>query len=269
MEREKFIELVHSENHGVENDYQTFDIFPKDSFFSEEIIEDLSETMLNLYKKTNNALKKIINKDIEYNSFCLDLINEKSIISTYKGNFLAMPYNKIYDYLIDKEIIKNNETTKILRIEDENGLGLYRAMENIGASISDYFDFSRNIQPAPMEDEILASLYHNEAEDRELLKTWYFGFKNKNQIFKWLEEDKEESIYDFIIKKNPKMLVVQYEVPKSQMLKSDKQVVFKKDCSKVLNKYKLKDFKEIESLEIKKELENKSKIKKTKKNKIS
>lgn len=269
MDREEFIEQVHYKNHGVKNDYQNFDIFPKDSFFSEQISEDLSETMINLHKKTNNVLKKIINKDISYESFCIDLINEKSIVSTYKGTFLAVPYNKIYDYLIDKEIIKNNETIKILRIEDEKGLGLYRSMENIGDSLSDNFDFSRNIQPSPIEDQIIASLYHNEAEDKNLLKNWYFGFKNKNQIFKWLEEGKESSIYNFVIKKNPEILIVEYEVPKSQLLASDKQVVFKKETAKVLNKYKLKDLKKIESLEIEKTLENKRKIKKNKINKIS
>lgn len=269
MKRQEFIEFIHFENHGLENDYQTFNIFPKDSFISEEIINDINETMQNLYKKTNKILEKINIKNIDYKSFCIDLINKNSIISTHNGNFLAIPYNKIYNYLINKELIKNNENEIILRIEDKSGLGLYRAMEKIDKSISDNFDFSRYIQPSPMEDQIISSLYHNIAEDRDLLKEWHFGFANKNQIFNWLEEGEENSIYDFVIKNNPDILIVEYEVPCTQLLKSDKQVVFKIEKAKIVNKYKLKELKNKESLEIQEELNKKTKIKNNKKNKLS
>lgn len=271
MDRKKFIEIMHFENHGIKDDYKTFKLFPKDSFFSEKVEEEngFNNALFSLHQKINKIIKKNINKEIDYKGFCSNLIDKKSMISTYKGDFLTVSYNKIYNYLVDKQIIKNNEKTKILRIEDKNGFGMYRAMENIGKPINVEFDFSRVKQPSPMEDEVLASLYHNITEDENELEKWYFGFKNKSQIFNWLEEEEENSIYEFIIKHNPDMLVVEYEVPNTHLLSSDKQSVFLKEKSQILNKYKLKDLKTKESLEIQKELSKKNKIKNIKKNKIN
>lgn len=271
MDRKNFIEIMHFENHGIKDDYKTFELFPKDSFLSEEVEEenDFNNALLALHQKTNKIIRKMINEEIDYKSFYSDLIDGNSLISTYKGDFLTVSYNKIYNYLVDNQIIKNNKKTKILRVEDENGFGMYRAMENIGKSLSMEFDFSRVTQPSPMEDQVLTSLYHNITENENELEKWYFGFENKSQIFNWLEEAEENSMYEFIIKHNPDILVVEYEVPNTHLLSSDKQSVFIKEKSQILNKYKLSDLKIKESLEIQKELSKKNKIKNIKKNKIS
>lgn len=264
MKRNDFIQKVHYFNHSIENDYENCDIFPKDSFFSVEINEeDISVSIDNLKDKMNEFLKKNLNYEISK----LDLVNllgENSF--TYKS--LSMPYNKLYGYLLDKEIIKeeNIAKTKIYRIENNEGNGLYRSMEKVGKAISDHFDFCRNTQPSPMEDGVLASLFGNMAEDREKNKDWFFGFSSKQEIQNWLEDD---GLHDFIIEHNPEINIVEYEVVASQSIKTEKQIAFRKYKAEKKQSYKLSELDTIESLEIKNSIKSKLKNTQNKKQKIS
>ena len=61
MNRKNFIEVMHFENHGIKDDYKTFEIFPKDSFLSEEVEEenDFNNTLSALHQKTNKIIRKM------------------------------------------------------------------------------------------------------------------------------------------------------------------------------------------------------------------
>lgn len=64
MNRKNFIEVMHFENHGIKDDYKTFEIFPKDSFLSEEVEEenDFNNTLSALHQKTKKIKLKILKK---------------------------------------------------------------------------------------------------------------------------------------------------------------------------------------------------------------
>ena len=263
MNRNEFIEKIHYFNHGIKDDYNTNSIFPKDSFISVPLNEeDISISVKELKEEINKFLKENLNSEI-LDADLLNILGKESF--TYSG--LSMSYNKLYDSLMDLDIInEENDTLKIYRIEDDEGRGLYRAMEKVGKSIAEHFDFCRDKQPSPMEDGILASLFHNEAEDREKNKNWFFGFSSKQQILNWIQTD---GLMEFITENNPDINIVEYEVNTTQSIKTEKQVAFKKEKSKKIKEYKLKDIEEIESLEIIKELSNKVKNKRNKRIKIS
>jgi hypothetical protein len=252
MNRNQFIEKIHSFNHNVENDYQTFTYFPKDSYISVKLDEGLEKSIENLKNKLDKFLKENFEYELNKTKLVTELIDKKSIINSGDdGISLSITYNKLYDFLINDNVIKNNNKVKILRLEDSEGNGLYKSMEKVNNSISDSFDFCGQRQPSPMEDGVLSSLFSNIAEDKEKTKSWFFGYKNKGQILRWIDN---EGLMDFIIEKNKDMFVVEYDVLETDLITTNKQVAFMKKKSIKISSFKLENLKKEESFNLKEEL---------------
>jgi hypothetical protein len=165
--------------------------------------------------------------------------------------------NQVYDLLKIEAL--ENKLIDIYRVEDIEGQGVYKSNLRI-------YSEDTKLTPAPEFDDNVQLLFTLKRSVMEnyahgYRKKWYFGFEKKDDILNWFYDEKDSE--DFI-RKN--INVVHYKVPEKFMVKSDTQVVFKRE-----NAIKIKSlsFKEhLNSNSITKLLESKLNNKSKEKNKI-
>jgi hypothetical protein len=139
------------------------------------------------------------------------------------GLIFFTPYNKLYDFFVEKGLT-NNDLTSVYRIEGDSGKGIYQDLIHKKKSMSDHFDFSQKTPP-PMEDGVLKSLFGARLYITEnYQKEWFFAFKSKEEAMKWF--DSENGMMDYIVENgNPN--IVEYKVENSYIISTKNQTAFR------------------------------------------
>ncbi len=149
-------------------------------------------------------------------------------------NDYSLNLNKLYDYLIDNNILKKFETKIIYRLENDKGDGIYRS-ENSFIEKNALLEYSR--RKLPTRDLNLSMIFTKNYEDKDLeeyKKNYYFGFSNLEDIKKWFLDDIK-------LFKNNEIYLAKYEIPENYIINSSLQVAFIKDKSKFIEKIKYND----------------------------
>lgn len=228
--RKNFIEYVHKSIYNESMDNQ---ILKYDPIIFVEISDNFDDDM---FQNSNNLLEKInsnIPIQLRNKLSLLDVLNifEFSLKDNYQKNknILYVSYNKLFDLIVDKNLI-NNKTVKIYRIEGDSGLGIYQDLIKKNNSISSTFDISEET-PSPMSDGELKSIFGTSRiyVSEEYSQEWFFGFEDKKDIYKWFNS--QEGLLEYIIK-NGNAKIVEYEVSNNDIISTKTQSAFKKVNSK-------------------------------------
>lgn len=141
--------------------------------------------------------------------------------------------NNIYDNL-GKQEYSNTNINKIYRVESKkNESGMYANGATIAKLI---LNSKEETTPAPENDILLNHIFSNDLyANSKYKKEWFFGFQSIEDAKKWLNND---SIIELMIVSGN--CLVEYAVPESFIIFGEKQLIFKKEQSKVLNKLELK-----------------------------
>lgn len=146
--------------------------------------------------------------------------------------WVKLNLNNIYDNLA-KQQYYNTNIHKIYRVESkENESGMYSS----GAAIAKLIlDSKEETTPPPENDNLLNQIFSSDLYiNSTYKKEWFFGFKSIEDAKKWLNND---SIIELLIVSGN--CLVEYAVPESFIIFGEKQLIFKKEQSKVLNKLEL------------------------------
>lgn len=263
MKRTQFINKAFEHfNYHYESDLfdgtLTFNIDGKDAdlFFDNDRNKDIQKNIifnnqifknfLNQFDIDNNKLKQQLNIKHQLDYYQLEDYNN----TVFNVSF---DINELYD-LIDFQSL-DNQYINIIRIETQYGKGIYT-----GNRI--YSECSK-ATPAPDFDDNINLIFSYKRNQEEYRRKWLFGFKDYSQLKKWFFDKRD--IENFI---NKDYEVITYQVPLKSYVESNKQVIFKKENSKVIDILSLKDYIDIqERKEILELLNSKTKYKKNSKNK--
>lgn len=206
----------------------TFDIELKELNSKEipafEIKQFLSTIGINLNNKVFETLIEDLNKLGKYTDFYKE--NEKLQI-------FELDYHKLYDFLIEKEVLNKGNIIKIYRIEDDESIGLYRS-KKITMNNSKAYDYSH--RKIPNNERNLAQIFKSNRYETEYHNQYFFGFLNKKQIENWFKDDINELV------KNNHLKVVEYEIPENYAIITNLQVAFNKEKSVILKSLDLNKF---------------------------
>lgn len=206
----------------------TFDIELKELNSKEvpalEIQKFLSTIGINLNNEVFETLIEDLNKLGKYTDF-------------YKANetlqIFELDYHKLYDFLIEKEVLNKGNIIKIYRIEDDESIGLYRS-KKITMNTSKAYDYSN--RKIPNNERNLAQIFKSNRYETEYHNQYFFGFLNKKQIENWFKDEINELI------KNDHLKVVEYEIPENYAVATNLQVAFNKEKSVMLKSLDLNKF---------------------------
>lgn len=263
MERIQFIKKAFEHfNYHYESDLfdgtLTFKIDGKnaDLLFDNERNEDIQKNIifnnqtlknfLNQFDIDNNKLKKQLNIKNQLDYYELEDYNN----TVFNVSF---DINELYD-LIDFQSI-DNQYVNLIRIEAQNGKGIYTGNR--------IYSECNKATPVPDFEDNINLIFSYKRHQEEYRRKWLFGFKDYSQLKKWFFDKRD--IENFISKDCE---VITYQVPLKSYVESTKQVIFKKEDAKVINKLSLEDYiNHQESNKVLEVLNNKIKNKKTSKNK--
>lgn len=231
LERVDFINKIHLNFYNEDINKQIIDNDP--IIFIKHVNDDLlKDSVVGLL----DIFKSVIPFNYADNFKYQDLLPIIDIKEHYKhGTIICCAYNKIYDSLVNKNIV-SSEKIKLYRIEGDSGKGIYQDLISKKTPISDKFDYT-SMTPSPMEDGVLKSIFGSREYNTELYqKEWSFAFKNKEDIEKWFNSD--EGLLEYIIDYGGAN-VVEYEIDSSHVMTTEHQAIFRKNKSNKIIDYKL------------------------------
>lgn len=229
ISRNEFIELSHKNylKNEIKSDSIYFEIkdssiiIPVDGLDALGMVTEFTNNFKTLTRETLGEPLGL--EQLEAISFIKDNIRDD-----YKYEaVIDVPFNDVYDYLLEKKLIQSNKMQNIIRIEGEidgETTGFYNYFTKINKSLSDYFDINSKETPSPIEDGVLKSLFGTSSYKKEKREDWFFGYASEKQMFNWLRSD--EKMLNFIMDNSDLSLNI-YSVNDTDMLSSEKQVAYK------------------------------------------
>ena len=145
-----------------------------------------------MYESLNIANGHLLSKgdiDFEYDYY-YEEDNPDSDYCQYRAN---LNLNILYDTLIDKKIINNNDLVSLYRIETANHKGLYDGIGyNILLNAEDYN------HPGPEKDPKFMEIFAHRGPflNNEYKRKWMFAFSDDTQIKEWLSN---KVVFDLLI----------------------------------------------------------------------
>lgn len=238
ISRTKFIEKIHQEIYNEDLNDNEIIIF-KDRSFVVEQGDNINAFIEKSKKDLNNIINKVLGTETDtFND--AEIINKMktNIVETFGDLAFSYEYNKLYDDLIEKNIIKNDNIVQVYRIENDNNFGIYTHFRHEDKNLMSMFDNISSNTPSPMEDSVLRSVFGNIYYDREESRKWIFGFSDISTLKKWMSSD--EDMTDYIMA-NSDLHVNVYEVKEKDILTSKKQLAYIKTNEKPIKQLKLND----------------------------
>lgn len=238
MNRNDFIKPLHLKLHdddfsGICSPYPYISV-------SEDPNLDKSGHLELLFDKTKSTLKELFDIDINREDINHLLEDDNLLKSFYTGNELGFDYHSLYDTLLDKNKIINNDVTQVYRLECKNGEGVYKGLilkNKNNSKIKDFLDSPK--RPSPLEDHYLKSIFSlRSIVDEDYQRQWIFGFKDKKELSNWFSDKNIVNLID-----NNEGYIAVYEVPDSDLVYGSKQVAFKKEPIRMVKKIKISELK--------------------------
>lgn len=188
-------------------------------------IQDLLNVMgLNLKKENYEKLIENIN-DIG------------SFIAYHKHNseiqIFELDYHKLYDFLLDNNVLDKGNKIKVYRIEDKEDIGLYIS-KNTSIKDSNLYNYSN--RKLPKNERKLTQIFKNNRDKTGYHSKYFFGFSDKKQIENWFHDD----IKDII--KNNNIKLVEYEIHSNYAVLTKLQVAFDKSKSAFVKNIDINEF---------------------------
>lgn len=222
----------------IEHDLTNMRYFFKEPYYFKVIDSESSKDVFNnVTNDMNEFFDELgINKQLSTLAgleFC-----QPRLAENYYGVCVMVDFNDLYDELIQEGVINKPENKeKMFRIENKQGLGFYRHLEEKGDSLSSKISMDVSNTPSPMEDGLLVSLFRNPNKVKKR-EEYLFGFESQEQAALWIVD--EERIVDYIIL-DEDLYFAEYEVDSSQTIKGNKQMVCHLDHLKLKNRITLQE----------------------------
>lgn len=244
IDRKSFLEkaMYKTQDEKSINDYFMYDRnFIRKGIDIENTNEPLKNIEKTVFEITNNLL-------ISMNIY-LDLFQKEALKDNIEKNITTARYearheynfNHVYDFLCEENIIKTKAKTKIYRLEaNDNKLSsqstsLYKQDTLKGDKERNYIHnlYDRR---GPVSEKGLNYVFHKDNAQEGFCQEWFFAFKNKEQLTRWLDEESLKTLNQGDVK------IGIYEVDNNMMMESRRQVIFKKEKSKKISQENIFDF---------------------------
>lgn len=151
-------------------------------------------------------------------------------------NMISIHYDDIYQDFIKNKDRNDYKEHSIFRVENADSIGMYQHFIKIGKPLSSLFDNSYDT-PTPGEDGTGFIFFMN-SEYRDKSKNLFCGFKDLDQMRNWLSDS--DGFIDELISEN--LVISEYKTKGDSVIFTQKQALFEKDKSVLVNQIKVNDF---------------------------